>query len=606
MLRRSPLLDFMEDHYEILPPAPILGKFKIENSPWLAEPMHAICDPKVREVTTMFAAQGGKNLITEGFISYSILHAPGNVLFYGQTDEDAEMFATSKALKRAREIEVLKHIWPDTKGAKKNNQVHLGHLVLEFLGASKSNIEGKTAPYIICDEKHLPQWKGLSKIVKERCSAFWDSKVINISTAGEEGSEIDLDFRRGTMEDWHLGCPACHRLVKLVWSDEAKTIVWSAKDEEGEKRMHPAKGTWNFREVRKNTRFKCPHPGCNCEEKDSTPLKKEMNRLGAYIAENPEAPEENRSFHASQMAYPWKQWEELAENWIQACERAKTGNLSDLKSFVIRSMGHTWENRVSNTSTAHVTGDYMIVGMERFIWEDEKDRFATVDVQERGGRHFWVTVRAWAAGGRSRLINAYRCESWDEVSDRIDENHVKARRVGVDSRHATEEVKEMCAAKGWFFMIADAGDKEYATRLPSGIVIRRPYMQQRWHDTRQTHDPRNPAGRKPQFAAGYTFSKDWARSVLANRISGLGAEWGLPSDVGSLVFKGTAKIQSSYLGQINSWVEKDVVDKKTNEIKKQWVQINTDDHLRACEEMQIVLAAISGFVPSELGHPKTD
>lgn len=591
----------MEDHYEILPPAPILGKFHIENSPWLAEPMYALCDSKIREVTTMFAAQGGKNLMSEGFIAYTILHAPGNILFYGQTDEDAEMFATSKALKRAREIDALRYVWPDTKSAKKNNQVHLGHLVLEFLGASKSNIEGKTAPYIICDEKHLSQWKGLSEIVKERCSAFWDSKVLNISTAGEEGSEIDLDFKRGSMEDWHLGCPACHRLVKLVWSDESKTIIWSAKDEAGEKLMHPAKGTWNFREVRKNTRFKCPHPDCNCEEKDSFSLKKEMNLLGAYIAENATAPEEHRSFHVAQMAYPWKQWEELAENWIRASERAKTGDLAALKSFVIRCMGHTWEKRVSNTSTAHITGDYMIVGLERFIWEDEKERFATVDVQERGGRHFWVVVRAWAAGGRSRLVNAYRCESWDEVEQRINENMIKPKRVGVDSRHATEEVKEVCAKNGWIFMVADAGDKEYPTRTPSGIVVRRPYKRMSWHDIRQVN-----TGKTPQFAAGFVFSKDWARSVLANRISGLGAEWGLPADVASLTFKGTAKIQSSYLSQINSWVEKEITDKKTNEVKKQWVQINTDDHLRACEEMQIVMAAIAGFVPSELGSTKSN
>ncbi len=37
----------------------------------------------------------------------------------------------------------------------------------------------------------------------------------------------------------------------------------------------------------------------------------------------------------------------------------------------------------------------------------------------------------------------------------------------------------------------------------------------------------------------------------------------------------------------------------------QWVMINTDDHLRACEEMQLVLAAISGFFPSEIASGKS-
>lgn len=598
-LRRSPLLDFMEEHYEILPPAPITGAFKIENSPWLAEPMFALCDPNIREVTTQFAAQGGKNLISEGFIAYTIIHAPGNILFYGQTDEDAEMFATSRALKRARSIPILQNVWPDTKGAAKNNQVHLGHLTLEFLGANKSNARGKSAPYLICDEKHLPQWQGMGKIIKKRVSAFWDHKVLNISTAGEEGSEIDLDFRRGSMEDWHLGCPACHRPVRLNWSQELSTVIWEAPEEEW-KLMHPEKGKWNFREVRKRVRFRCPYEDCKCEERDSMPVRKEMNRLGVYVCDNLEASPDHRSFHCSQIAYPWVSWEALVEEWILAIEQAKTGDLSNLKTFVIETMGHTWQKRVSNAATAHVTGDYQITDMV-FSWDEEKDRFATVDVQGKGGRHFWLVVRAWAGGGKSRLVNAYRCETWGDVEKRIEENNVNPKRVGVDSRYSTEEVKEMCATKGWHYMVADEMRMEYDWRMPSGAKVRRPYKKSSWHDTRVNP---NQNGGRPQYAHGLVFSKTWARGVLANRISGQGTEWGLPSDVSNLTFRGTSRVNSSYMAQLNSWVEKEVPVKSTGETKLQWVQINADDHLRACEEMQLVLAAISGFFPSELTGSK--
>lgn len=593
-MRRSPLLDFMEEHYEILPPAPITGPFLIENSPWLAEPMHALCDPEIREVTMQLAAQGGKNLVSEGFISYSILHAPGNILFYGQTDEDAEMFATTRALRRARSIPILQNVWP-TGGraglsAAKNNQVHLAHMSLEFLGISPANMEGKSAPYIICDEKHLNVWKGKGDAVKERCSAFWDHKIFNMSTAGEEGSEIDLDYQRGSMEDWHLGCPACHRPVRPVWSSEVQTIVWDAPPETW-KIIHPEKGKWNFRELRKHVRFRCPHEGCGCEEKDSFPLKKEMNRLGTYLADNNDCSPDHRSFHVSQIAYPWKSWESLAEKWIHAMEQAKTGDLSNLRAFVIRSMGHTWKKQISNASSAVITGDYQIIDMV-FFWELEKDRFATVDVQERGGRHFWVVIRAWAAGGPSRLVNAYRCESWDEVERRVEENKVKARRVGVDSRHATQEVKEQCAKMGWHYMVADETRAEYLWILPSGAKVMKPYMKSHWKDS--------GTNQGTKYADGLIFSKTWARKVLANRISGQGTEWGLPSDVKQLQFRGTAKIESSYLAQLNSWVEKEDKENKAGVKKLIWFQTNSDDHFRACEEMQLVLAAISGFFPSEL------
>lgn len=601
VVRRSPLLDFMEEHYEILPPAPITGPFLIRNSQWLGEPMHALsADPTIREVTMQLAAQGGKNLVSEGYIAYTVLHNPGNVLFYGQTDEDAERFAVDRALRRARSIEALKPIWPDNKGAAKNNQVTLGHLTLEFLGINASNARGKSAPHVICDEKHLQQWQGMGEIIKMRCSAFWDHKILNISTAGEEGSEIDMDYLRGTQEDWHLGCPACQRLIRLVWSQELQTIIWQAPPEEFAL-MHPGEGKWNFREVRKRVRFKCPWPDCGCEERDTTPTRREMNQLGGYVCDNPDAPPDHRSFHVSQIAFPWVPWELMVEKWIMAIEQMKTGDLSNLKTFVIERMGHTWAKRVSTASTAHVTGDYMVTDMV-FYWELEKERFATIDVQARGGRHYWVCVRAWAGGGASRLIMAYRCESWEEVKRCIEENKVKPKRVGVDSRHATEEVKEMCAKEGWHYMVADQTRKEYEWRAPGVTPVRRPYKRSSWHDTVTAE-----GGKKVRrYAHGIIFSKDWVRKVLANRISGAGTEWGLPSDVGNLVFRGTAKIESSYMSQLNSWVEKEVEDTKTEEKKLQWVMINTDDHLRACEEMQLVLAAISGFFPSEITSGKTD
>lgn len=590
-IRRSPLLDFMEEHYEILPPAPITGMFRIENSPWAAEPLFALCDPHIREVTAQWAAQGGKNLLAEGFIGYSVLHNPGNVLFYGQTDEDAEMFATSRALKRIRSIPILQNVWPDTKGAAKHNQIHLGHMVLEFLGINPSNARGKSAPIVISDEKHLKIWKGMGEIVRERASAFWDGKFLNISTAGEEGCEIDLDYTRGSQEDWHLGCPACQRLVRLTWSQEVQTIVWE--------NTLSADGTKNIREIRKTVRFRCPWEDCNCEEKDSTPLRKEMNRLGGYVVDNPDAAENHRSFHVSQIAYPWRSWETMAEKWILASEQAKRGDLFNLKTFVIEAMGHTWQRKVSNSSTAHVTGDYMIVDMD-FLWELEKDRFGTVDVQERNGRHYWVVIRAWAGGGLSRLVYAYRCESWDEVKRRLDENGVKPKRVGVDSRHATEEVKEMCAKEGWHYMVADATREEYEWRKPGTVTVRRPYKRSSWHQVYTTQEGKQDR----RYAHGIIFSKEWVRGVLANRIGGAGTEWGLPSDVGQLIFRGTAKIESSYMAQLNSWVEKEVESKITGEKKLQWVMTNTDDHIRACEEMQLVLAALQGFFPSELGITK--
>ena len=37
-------------------------------------------------------------------------------------------------------------------------------------------------------------------------------------------------------------------------------------------------------------------------------------------------------------------------------------------------------------------------------WPLERDRFATIDVQASGGRHYYLVIRAWGLGGVSRQL----------------------------------------------------------------------------------------------------------------------------------------------------------------------------------------------------------
>jgi hypothetical protein len=165
-----------------------------------------------------------------------------------------------------------------------------------------------------------------------------------------------------------------------------------------------------------------------------------------------------------------------------------------------------------------------------------------------------------------------------------------------------KEVKEKCAEKGWHFLLADATRDSYQWVLPNGAKVLRPYKKSAWADTRR----RPEGGLVRVFAGGYLFSKAWAREVIKNRINGQGSEWGLPDDVRELVFEGTNKRHSSYMAQLNSWAEREIVVKATSQKATRWVQINDDDHLRACEEMQLVLAAIAGYIPSEFAPSQAE
>jgi hypothetical protein len=88
--------------------------------------------------------------------------------------------------------------------------------------------------------------------------------------------------------------------------------------------------------------------------------------------------------------------------------------------------------------------------------------------------------------------------------------------------------------------------------------------------------------------------------TLHNRILGQGARWELPDDVHGLVFEGTNKKQTDYLSQLNSWVLRPKLNPRTGVTEVNWHKVYADDHIRACEEMNLIMAALFGIVPSEL------
>lgn len=607
----SPLLEFAENHYVLGDDAPVPGLFNIINSPYLAEPFKAWCDARVREVTLQIAAQMGKNMMTEIVMAFIALHMPGNVLFYSQTDEDAEEFMEKRALPRFRSIDVLRHLMPmeGVKGyrqAERDTSIILPHMWMQPYGVNDSNTRSKSAPYVLNDELHIKaRWTpGMRSKCKERGSSFWNRKTLNTSTAGDEGSEIDIALKEGTNEVWALGCPECHKLVVLKddstirkWSEKPRIVSWEPVDgEKGWERMYPNKERWNFQEVRKNLRFICPH--CQCQHRDSLELRREMNRVAKYVITNPTAPEDHRSFQASQLASWWKSFDEITERWIKAREKQKQGDTKELRLFVIECLGETWNFQITPGGQVNLAGTYELSEPGKFEWEHEYELMMTGDVQEKGGRHIWYVIRAWAKGGKSRLVAAGRAESWLDFQ-RIQKLHaVPDNHVGVDARFATKEVQEICGLNKWRWLQADEGEnKMYAHPGPGGRgIVQRPFS------VRKNVNVYAGTSKQGQlFAKGFNYSKSWVREVLHYRLIGQGSPWELPQDVDKLSnWKGTRVAITSYMEQLHSWKRAEKLDKQTNEVEELWTQVYRDDHIRACEEEQIIMASLLGIVPLDV------
>ncbi|MGB1276999.1 MAG: phage terminase large subunit family protein, partial [Nannocystaceae bacterium] len=174
MVAENPIVRFAEKHYELGSDSSVSGKYRVENSPWARGIFDALVDPNCKEVTAQIGAQMGKNLIGEIWTGWIISEAPGNMLIYGQTDDDVALYYRDRLIKRLETLDILKPFWPG-KNDVRMDQIHFPHMYILALGANDSNTQGKSARYILNDEVHL--W-GPGKLdqARDRCTAFWDAK----------------------------------------------------------------------------------------------------------------------------------------------------------------------------------------------------------------------------------------------------------------------------------------------------------------------------------------------------------------------------------------------------------------------------------------------
>lgn len=590
-MNKNPIISFAEAHYEIGADSSISGPFKLANSPWLRGPFEALADPETRMVTAQFAAQLGKNLSAEIWGAYIISRDPGNMLIYGQTDDDASIFFNDRFLKRIEGMDILRPLWPDGRGVWKKDGLFLPHMYCLPLGANPSNTQGKSARYVLCDELHL--WhKGLHQNAIDRTTSFWDAKIYNITTGGDAGSEAAIAYESGTQEVWFFGCIECEKKFKLRMSppsEAERVIVWETKPDKS--------GEVDFLHIKKSARIQCPH--CGAQWEDTRRNRERMNELAEFVPQNKNGSKLNRSFQIPQLAAPWVPLEAIVEKWVRANEAARQGNVSLLENFVKKQLGETWENRFELKITQNISGGYALpTEDEPFEWEDEYLRFMAVDVQEKRGRHFWWVVRASDAKGVTKLINAGKADSWEEVETIRKTYTVLPKYTICDARFANLEVAQNCVKNGYIWMQAEDGRACYEHAQPDGNKVLKPYS------TLKEIDPlsglrKQRAGKK---AIGVRFIKNWARNLAYNRINGLSVEWGLPTDVEALTFVGTNERDSSYIKQINSWKPVDETNRKTGEVYQYWKMVHKDDHLMACEEMILIAMAMKRLIIAEISE----
>lgn len=594
-LRRLSIREFAE-RYVTLPSAYTpAGEFRVRNSRYMVEPWEALADPAVRDVTVVKATQTAGSLVGDIWLTWLLRVAPAPTFLNMQTDSDAKDHATLRINELLDRCPVVKELLPvGHKGKSKRvtQELVMQSMWLIMQGANLSNLQSKSVCYSINDEIYFWQPDSLIRDARARQTAFkWQRKTYNVSQGGMVGDELDRAFLAGTQERWSWECPSCGMVQPYRWSynndpKERGGVKWDTNDE-----TRPD-GVWNFDALSRTVRLECR--GCGEGLRDTPGTRRTLAEGSRYVVGNPSAPSSRRSFTWNALACDGIPWADLVWEWVtEVIPEYRAGNREPLQKFVQKKLAEADDEGVSWFEAQTVdNSDYRLDEHGRAPdWPEEAHRFMAIDKQID---HYWWAIRAFAADGRSRYVASGRATNDIELEEIRRRHEVRADHVAEDSGKWASEVYMHCCTYGWRTLKGE-DDKSFAWKdAATGETVWRPYSEPILREPLYGMNTEHLAAEKvAEFQRGRRFkcailcrwSNAFFKDMLQNLRSGMGLYWGIPANAPQI-----------YLDQLQG-EQRRVKVHANGKRTWEWRKVGRKgDHLRDCELMILVLAAIRGLL----------
>lgn len=295
------------------------GLWKTERAPYQKEIMDCISSTKVDTVIVMSSSQVGKSEIENNIIGYYIDYDPAPMLLVQPTVDLAKDYSKTRIDTMIRDCPTINKKVNKLKSRSTENSLLYKSFpggYLKLIGANApGNLASKPIRVVLFDEvDRYTESAGVEgdpvTLAIKRTTTFWNRKIIMVSTPTIKGiSRIEMEYESSTKEKWSIMCPECGEYQPYIWSN----LKYKVDDEEI-----------------KVLGYVCSYCGCISREND---WKKQP---GKWIAEFPKR--KKRGFHLNEMTSPWKRWDEIVKDFIDAKKSNET-----LKAWVNTSLGETWE-----------------------------------------------------------------------------------------------------------------------------------------------------------------------------------------------------------------------------------------------------------------------
>lgn len=533
----------------------IEGPYRTDVSPMVRPVFDALQDRQTRKVVLMVSAQAGKTQTLMVFAAWAICESPGPTFWVGASEEAIEEFTKARLLPLFEQIpDVVKRL-PTRREGKTLNLIQFTSMPLYFRGAnSPSKLKSTPVKWLICDE--VSDWppESLDKVMK-RVRSYRNSKTVLISTPMNAGDDVHIHWSQGTQTFFNWACPHCQHRQPFRFGREKSVVFPEARDKGGmvwdtNDITRPA-GKWNWSELRKTVRYQCEQCGGDIQQSEQFKLLQTLERHDRNPVPEPGV----QSFYWNAIYSLWVKWDDVACEFLAAKERAESGEIDALKSFVRETLGEPWllmGDTADEAEIRRLCGSYKR-GEPWPLDENDKrrvTRILSVDVQKDYLRFVFAQLRE---GGEMRVVDYGSLSTFDDLRAYQTANGIANRGVFIDSgdgNRATEILRE-CVRYSWIAMRGSAQDS-FAHKTASGSMIQRPYRV-------KAIDPF--IGTKNASSKGVTRI-EWANGSYKDRLylfvlKGKGPKFELPVDVGS-----------DFIAELQD--EKQVTDKRDGRSVTKW------------------------------------
>ena len=450
------VVTWCEDNVLAIPDSPMPGPYRSDRTPWVAEALRIWSDPEVRLVTVLASIQSGKTLLARLATCHIAGRAPGPTLILQDTDANSRDFHLTS----------LRPLWDNCPPVKakmipefeRSSTIQFQDMTCWVLGAwNEKNLQRRAIRYLIGDE--IWQWpRDALAEASARVTAFgWMGKRLFLSQGGIEGDSFDVMHRSTDQRDWHFACPTCNHLQPWIW--EQVRFPEDGKTTSG----------WDKVKVAAGTTYECAK--CTARLPDTSGTRTIANdpaRGATFVATSPATKAGHVGLHWNSLAS--MSWGELGVMMLEAKESSDQYGFDDQRRiFKQKRLALPWAEEGGSMLTDVKASDYKMgdpwdgeawvaaVNGRPKVHDSKPENEPTaiplrtmgVDVQQKGGLHFWAVVRSWSSRGESRLRWFGRLETWQDVEALAVSQAVHRAMVMVDSGDQTNMVYSECARRDW-------------------------------------------------------------------------------------------------------------------------------------------------------------